>query len=168
MFPSSDQGVPFIEAIAAKRKGLPGPSLVEGSTPQHLKDIEPYCPACYDIILHWQRERKATQQLHSSVAELVACGKSCKLCRYICSLYSDLNLEGILEPVQSLQSVWITQDSQESWTTSWGILKTVVITVDICSPLLGTNNLGRKILTVVTNAGTFRCLDLTGSEVPNL
>jgi hypothetical protein len=156
MFSISDQGVPFIEAVAAKERGLPAPSLVDQSTPQHLEDIEPYCPACYDIILHWQWEHKATQQLHSSVAELIACGKSCKLCHYIGSLYSNVHLAGILGNLQSSQGVRITQDSQESWVTIRGILKTVVMTVDVCSPTLETNSLGRKMLTVVTNAGTFR------------
>lgn len=158
MWPHAELGAPFSKAMAPRETNSLHLSLVAGNTPHRLEDIEPYCHACFDTILHWQWKRNSTKQLHSSVADLVACGKTCRLCRYICSLYETLNLEGIWGHAQSVQSVWITRESQESWVTVQRILKTVVITVDIRSPILWAHSLGQRMLTVVTDAGRFENL----------
>lgn len=72
------------------RTNLDAPSAEQGA----------YCTECIDNVLHfkdtWSQD-PVDCTLHNNVPELVACGKHCLLCGYICSLFEQRQLDKMIE-----------------------------------------------------------------------
>lgn len=122
---------------------------------QNYEDDEHYCSDCYKHILQWRvndDEERGAHQFHLNLLAFLECGKTCKLCAYICSLFGD-SIHSYAQDHSNLPIFHIAHDALETWITSEGIFKAVILTVGVYPWEYRESSPGFRRLTVTTSAG---------------
>jgi hypothetical protein len=122
---------------------------------QYYENDEFYCSECYNNILHWRAsddEERGAHQFHLNILTLLECGKTCKLCAYICSLFGD-TIHNYADDHSNLPIFHIAHDAPEPWITSDGTFKAVILTVGVYPWEYRESSPGFRRLTVTTSAG---------------
>jgi hypothetical protein len=130
---------------------------VDNGADQYYEDDEIYCSECYDNILHWkvnEDEERGAQQFHLNLLALLECGKTCKLCGYICSLFGD-TIQKYTDDHANLPVFHIAHDAQEPWITSDGTFRAVKLTVGVYPWEYRESCPGFRSSIVTTSAGMF-------------